>query len=261
MRIAIIYLMLCLSVSAQTSNVQRVKAWIRTHVMGVPGGTLRDPTGTIADAQRYEAVAASVIESSNLVTAAASGLTNALERLYAVTNQVAEFTHRIYLAADMEEDPGYLNVWSAVMGERADPDGTVHYYCHYSRVLSAPPQTRWCFDVATGVHLWADGSVATNNVTIDYHGYDCYDIAVKPPATAAGVVLRANKFMKIGTPDTPLDIDDAGIFLTVAGVGTEAFTGPVVFTNILGAVSNCITETYLAGTLYQITTNSIGGGQ
>ena len=35
--------------AAQTSNVETVRAWRRTHVMGVPGGTLLDPTGSIAE--------------------------------------------------------------------------------------------------------------------------------------------------------------------------------------------------------------------
>ena len=46
MRYAIILLSaLALSASAQTSNVQRVKAWTRTYIMGVPGGQVLDPTG------------------------------------------------------------------------------------------------------------------------------------------------------------------------------------------------------------------------
>lgn len=249
---------LCLTLAAQTSNVQTVKAWKRTHVMGVTGGTLRDPTGTIADAQRFAATAESVAASSNLVSAAATGLSNALSRLYAATNRIGEFSGRIYLAADMEDDPGYENVWGAVVGETVETNGTLHYFCHYSRELAAPPRTRWSFDVAPGTVLWADGTAATNNATTNVNGYACYDISVAPPAGVGNVVLRANKFMLTGAPGYPLDISDAGLRLIRAGQTNEAFTGSVVYTNAAGPVSNRITEAYLAGTLYLITTNAIG---
>ncbi|MCK9327430.1 MAG: hypothetical protein M0P69_18200 [Bacteroidales bacterium] len=246
-----------LSASAQTSNVQRVRAWTRTYIMGVPGGQVLDPTGKIAPAQRYEAVAASVIESSNLVAAAETGLDAALGKLYAVTGRVDEFSSRIYIAADMEEDPGYENLQGSVIGETVDQDGTVHYFCHYSRLLASPPKTRWAFDIAPGVILWADGVVATNNILTDCGGYDCYDISVRPPTGIGNVVLRAEKYMRIGAPDKPLNIDDAGINLIVDGIEREAFTGDVVYTN----EATCFTEIYLAGTLYQVTTNAINGGQ
>ena len=258
MRAAVIYFALCLSVLAQTSDVQTVKAWTRTYIMGLPGGTLRDPTGTIADAQRCAAAAASVTASSNLVNAAHTGLTNALASLYAVTNRIDDFTSRIYLAADMEDDPGYSNIWSAVVGESVETNGTLHYYCHYNRELSAPPITRWSFDIEEGSILWADGVVSTNNITTNCNGYACYDISVVPPAGVGNVVLRANKFMIIGAAGYPLDIADAGINMITNGVSAEAYTGEVAYTNVAGVISNLITETYLAGTLYQITTNSIG---
>jgi hypothetical protein len=250
---------LCLPADAQTSNVQTVRAWKRTHVFGVPGGTLRDPTGSIADAQRLAATVESVAASSNLVGAAAAALTNALARLYAETNRIAEFSGRLYLAADMDDDPGYENVWGAVVGEDVETNGTLHYFCHYSRELSAPPRTRWSFDVAPGTVLWADGYAATNNATTNFDGYACYDISVPPPSGVGNVVLRANKFMRIGAPGYPLDIDDAGLRLIRAGATNDAYTGSVAYTNVSGSVSNLVTETYLAGTLYQIATNAIGG--
>ena len=252
-------LALCIAASAQTSNVETVKAWKRTHVMGVPGGTLRDPTGSIADAQRLAATVESVAASSNLVSASAAGLSNALARLYAVTNRTAEFSGRIYLAADMEDDPGYENVWGAVVGETVETNGTLHYFCHYSRVLATPPRTRWSFDVAPGSVLWSDGVTSTNNATTTVNGYACYDISVPPPAGVGNVVLRANKFMRIGAPGYPLDIADAGLRLIRAGTTNDAYTGSVAYTNVAGSVSNLITEAYLSGTLYLITTNSIGG--
>ena len=91
--------------SAQTSNVQAVKGWKRTHVMGLPGGGLRDPTGTIAEGQRQAAAEAAIEESSNIVSAAAYGLTNALERLWGAADATNRFTDRLYIAAD-NDAPG-----------------------------------------------------------------------------------------------------------------------------------------------------------
>lgn len=248
-----------LSLPAQTSNVQTVKAWTRTHVIGVSGGTLRDPTGSIADAQRLAATVASVTASSNLVSASAGALSNALDRLYAVTNRTSEFSGRIYIAADMDDDPDYENIWGAVVGETVATNGTLHYFCHYSRVLATPPRTRWHFDIGPTSSEWVDGVSPTNNVTTNFNGYACYDIIVQPPSGVGNVILRANKFMKIGAPEYPLDIADAGLRLIRSGTTNEAYTGEVVYTNVVGAASNRITETYLSGTLYQTATNSIGG--
>lgn len=257
MKNIITYFALVLSACAQTSEVRTVKAWTRTHVMGLSGGELRDPTGTIADAQRYAAAAAMVTSSSNLVEAAQTGLNNALERLYANTNRIDDFSNRIYIAADMDDDPGYSNVWSAVVGETEDSSGILHYFCHYSKNLSAPPETRWRFELASDLSYWADGTVSTNNITTNYNGYACYDISVIRPTAIGSAVLRANKFMLMGAEDYPLNISDAGISLTTSNGTFEAYTGSVAYTNAVGAVSNLITETYLSGTLYQITTNSI----
>ena len=258
MRSVILYFALCLSVLAQTSEVRTVKGWTRTHVMGLPGGELRDPTGTIADSLRYATSEASVTASSNLVESAHTGLTNVLARLYAATNRIDEFSNRIYIAADMDDDPGYLNIWSAVIGESVAANGTLHYFCYYSKELAAPPKTRWAFEVADGLTFWADGSVSTNNITTNYNGYACYDISVVPPPAIGNVVLRTNKFMLLSAAGYPLDIADAGINLIVDGVSAEPFTGEVVYTNVLGSEAKIFTEVYQSGTFYQITTNSIG---
>ena len=247
-----------LSVWAQTSNVQTVRAWTRTHVMGIPDGGLLDPTGTLADAQRLDVANAVINGAGVLVDAAHTGLTNALERLYSAAARTNDFTGRVFIAADLDDDPGYSNVWSAVVGETVDTDGTLHYFCHYSRELAAPPKTRWAFELADGMTLWAYGVVSTNNVMTNCNGYACYDIAVTRPAGVGGSVLRANKFMRFGTPETPLVLPDAGFqIVTNAVTSLLPFTGADVTTNAEASVVVC--DTYLSGLLYQSTTNLIGG--
>lgn len=242
----------------QTSNVETVKAWTRTHVMGVPGGTLLDPTGTIADAQRLAAIQASADAAGNLVSASSAGLSNALARLYAVTNRISSFSGRIYIAADMDSDPAYSNVWSAVIHESLDPDGTLHYYKYYSRELASPPRTRWGFAVSPDLTLWADGTAPTNNVTTNVLGYACYDIRVTRPAGVGNVVLRTERYGKFGSPGVPLDLKQGSVIRIIHGAVTNtAFSGTIVYTNVAGAVSNRITKTYETGLLFNIATNAI----
>jgi len=229
--------------------------------MGVPGGAVLDPTSTIADAQRFSAVSATIDASSNLVAAASTGLSNALARLDAVAVKTNEFSGRIYIAADMDEDPGFENVYGSTGPEYVETNGTLHYLCHFSRELTEAPRTRWAFDIAPGVVLWSDGTAATNNATTNVLGVVYYDIRVEPPAGVGNVVLRVKKPMKIGAPGFPLDIDDAGITLIKAGTTNDAFTGSVTYTNAVGSISNVVIESWLSGTLYQMTTNSIGGAQ
>jgi len=253
MRNALIALCLfALSVSAQTSNVETVKAWKRTHVIGIPGGGLLDPTGTIADGQRSAAAAAMITESSNIVAAAGQGLTNALERLWDAADNTNNFTGRLYLAADMDDDPDYENIEAFVIREEY-ASNTVHFFTHYTRLLETAPKTMWAFAPAEGLTYWAQGSIDTNAPLTNILGYACYDIVVERPAQVGEIILRTNKFLKWGTADTPLDIPDAGLELVYDGMTNAPFTGTVSFTN--GSVGTV--ETYLAGFLYTSVTNAV----
>jgi hypothetical protein len=254
MRNALIALCLfALTASAQTSNVQTVKAWKRTHVIGIPGGGLLDPTGTIADGQRSAAAAAMIAESSNIVAAAGQGLTNALQRLWDAADHTNDFTGRLYLAADMDDDPDYENIEAYVVAESVDADGLIHYYTHYTRMLETAPKTMWAFEPAAGVTYWAPGSIDTNAPLTNILGYACYDITVERPQQVGNIILRTNKFLKWGTPETPLDISDAGLEIISGGETNRPFTGSVTTTNF----PHEITEVYLSGFLHHITTKKV----
>lgn len=249
-------LMICLCAKGQTSNVETVRAWTRTHVMGLPGGTLRDPTGTIAEGQRLAAASAIIGESSNIVAAAALGLSNALQRLWGAADETNKFTGRMYLAADAENDPDYENIESFVVREVYESN-TVHYFCHYTRLLEEPPTTVWRFSPAPGAVYWASGTIDTNATLTNIAGYACYDIVVQRPAQAEGILLRTHKYMMWGTDDTPLDIPDAGLELVCGGITNVPYTGSVTCTN--AAQTEAVTKTYLSGFLYTVATNQIGG--
>jgi len=241
-----------LTALAQTSNVETVKAWKRTHVIGIPGGGLLDPTGTIADGQRSAAAAAMIAESSNIVAATAQGLTNALQRLWGAADHTNDFTGRLYLAADMDDDPDYENIEAFVIREQYTSN-TVHYFTHYTRLLESTPKTMWAFAPAEGVTYWAPGSIDTNTPLTNILGYACYDITVERPAQVGNIILRTNKFLKWGAADTPLDIADTGLEIVSGGTTNAPYTGSVTYTN--GTVETV--ETYLSGFLYTSVTNAV----
>jgi len=227
--------------------------------MGLPSGTLRDPTGTIADGQRMAAVSASTAQASNILSASAQGLTNAMERLWAVADRTNDFTGRLYISADLDSDPGYENVEAYRVHESIDTNGTIHYYTHFTRELSVPPKTIWCFEVAPGALYWSEGVTATNNATTNVFGYACYDIAVTRPAGVGNIVLICSKFLKFGAAGTPLDLPSTGLRVIIGGVTNVPFTGSVTYTNSIGAATNEIIEAYESGFLQTVITNSIGG--
>lgn len=246
-----------LPAAGQTSNVQTVRAWTRTYVIGMPGGTLLDPTGTIADAQRLAAAQALNEQSSSLVQAAAAGLSNALDRLTAATDRTNDFTGRLYISADLDADPGYANTEAYRVHESVDPDGLIHYFTHFSRELAVPPKTVWAFETAPGSVDWSPGVINTNNATTNVAGYACYDIAVRRPAASGNVVLVCNKFLKFGAGGKPLDIPDAGLQIISGGATNEPFTGSVAITNSAAGPTNIFTETYLSGFLFKVETNTV----
>ena len=246
----IVALMHATTTHAQTSNVETVRAWTRSPVMGDPQtGELRDTSGLIVDAQRVATVEAAIEESTNIVISARTGLTNAMARLLAVTNRISSYNGRIYIAADMDNDPGYSNLWSAVIAESQTTNGTIHYYCHYSRTLSAPPRTIWPFSFEDAPTVWVYGQAPTNNVTTNVLGYACYDISVQKPAAALNMTVRTHKFMKFGTPDIPFDIPAAGIVIIEGTTTNTFFSGTLVSTNA-GIVT---TEVYSSGAVLSIT--------
>lgn len=250
----IIYLALTLSALSQTSDVVTVKAWTRDYIMGILGGGLIDPTGSVADGQRSAAAVAMAEQSGVIVAGAAQGLTNALDRLYDVAGNTNKFTGRMYLAADLDSDPGYDNVESYVIKETHSPSNII-YYVHYTRLLNDPPKTLWNFAVADGEYYWQMGSINTNNETEIVNGYNCYKITVSRPAEVGNIVLRTHKYLRWGAPGNPLAIPDAGLELACGGQTNAPYTGSVVITN--GA--NELTESYISGFLLTTTTNVLEG--
>jgi hypothetical protein len=246
-----ITILLAFSVSAQTSNVQTVKAWVRNPVMGdVETGELRDTSGLIAEGQRAAAIEAALQQSTNLIASAHTGLTNALQSLYTVTNRISEFTGRIYIAADMDEDIAYSNVYLSVGKEWIEDTTNVHYWVYSNYELATCPATIWDFELSPTEIVYVDGQIQNSgNAVTNINGISYYHIKVPRPTGAASVTIRTNKHMKIGHTSKPLDLAAAGITLN----GTNLYTGTISETN--GA--RVVTRTYSHGVL--VTRTDTGG--
>jgi len=250
-RILSIALAFALPVFSQTSNVETVKAWVRNPVMAdVETGLLRDTSGLIADGQRAAAMEAGLSQSTNLINAAHIGLTNALQSLYAVTNRIAEFTGRIYIAADMDEAEGYSNIWVSTGREWVEETTNVHYWIYSNYNLATCPATLWDFELSPTEVVYVPGKIQNggNSVT-NINGISYYHVKVPRPAGAANVVIRTHKHLKIGHATKPLDLAPAGMTLD----GADLYTGTIAETN--GA--RVVTRTYSHGVL--VTRTDTGG--
>jgi len=239
----VISILFALSTSAQTSNVQTVKAWMRNPVMGDPvTGELRDTSGMIADGQRAAAIEAALQQATNLINAAHTGLTNALQALYAVTNRIEEFTGRIYIAADMDEAEGYSNIWVSTGREWVEDSTNIHYLIYSNYELSTCPETIWDFRLSQAEIVSVAGQIQNSgNAVTNINGISYFHVKVPRPAGAANVVIRTHKHLKIGHNEKLLDLAAAGMTLN----GASLYTGIISETN--GA--RVVTRTYSNGAL------------
>jgi hypothetical protein len=107
----------------------------------------------------------------------------------------------------------------------------------------------WEFNLSPSNSIWVAGQTSTNNVTTNVLGYACYDIAVPRPESALNMTIRANKFMKLGTPTVPFDLSAAGLVLIQGGTTNTPYTGTIVTTNA-GIIT---TEVYTSGFMLSLT--------
>lgn len=232
-----------LSSMAQTSNVETVKAWVRDPVMAdLQTGELRDTSGQIVNGQRMAAVDAALMACTNLVVAANTGMTNALARLYAVTNRLSEFNGRIYLAADMDVEEGYSNIWITTGREWIDEEGAVNYWINSNYELATCPRTLWDFEVSPTLVITAAGEPQNSgNVITNINGIAYYHVKVARPSGVGNVVIRTHKHLKFGHATTPLDLAASGLTIN----STALYTGIISETNN----NHVLTRTYSSGLL------------
>ena len=227
------------------SNVQTAKGWRRYHVIGVEGGTLRDASGTIADYASGAAVEASAALLPEIAAAANEGLTNALARLYAVTNNIGNFTDRVYVAGDLSaDDVERENFYAYVAGEAWDGVNDV-LYVWFPAELPSAPRIKWRYTTSVGEY-WVAGDFETpwDTKTYTVNGFEgCHKCVVARPREVCNITMRVNAYPQFGSEADGFDFARRR-FALVDGVATNLpWTGS--WTNRAGVVHRWNNGVYL----------------
>ena len=210
------------------SNVQRVKRWERQYVMYNPEtGELIDPSGQLVKPADEVARQNRAADVQQVTDAAHAGMTNALARIYAMTNQVPE--RGITLRFSMKPSQDRANFYAYIPKQTTDgTTDTVWYY--FSNALKLPPkiQRRYRNGESTVFveGVWKDydsegGETITDAQGIAWHG--CQRCQFTRPAWAVGYPARPNRHPTIGHPTSGLDFAGAVVYVD----GYQTLTGYV----------------------------------
>ena len=181
------------------SNIETSLGWRRYHVIGEAGGTVKDKSGTIADYLTGQTMASTASYAGEIAEAAHEGMTNALDRLYAVTNNMSRFQGKIYIAGDlMADQTERANIWCYIASE-AYADGKDIYHVWFSRDL--PSQPRMVFRYRTAIGTEEVSGIWENwNHPVSTNGFDgCRKIVVERPSFVGRVTMRTDSYPKLGT--------------------------------------------------------------
>lgn len=208
------------------SNVATVKQWSRQYVFVDGAGKLHDKSGKLvayADEIGRQNRASDVRQ---VIEGAHAGMTNALQRVYDMTNNVPE--RSIALRFSMKPSVQRQNFFAYIVAEQSDGTNDVARY-YFSHILDIPPkiQRRYRNGEST---VYVEGewqNYSTNGVAVtDAQGVTwngCNDIRFARPAWAIGYPVRPNRHCTIGHPVSGLDFAGAMVFVD----GRPTLTGYV----------------------------------
>ena len=214
------------------SNVQTVRGWTRQKVGVRPDGTLVDPSGSLVSAA-LEAERGERARNAQVVTEAArDGMTNALARVYALTNRVPDAS--VSLRLSMKPPAANTNFYAYIVSERTDGTNDVATY-YFSRQLLIPPKVQRRYRDGTytafvegGWLNWSTNGVdVTDSEGVTWEG--CNELRFVRPAWAVGVPAKPNRHPALGHPATGLDFAGATVYvdgrLTLTGYVTNSVDG------------------------------------
>ena len=217
-------------VTNATSDVV-VKGWRREYVYGLGGGRIHDPSGKIASWERAAVVKAAAENVGEVADAARSAASNSLRRLYGVTNNVADYSRKMFVQVHLYPDLQSLtNCWGRVVDEWTDGSAD-HCWVYFSRAFPVAPvmKRRYLGETETN---WVEGAWTdwTNGVrTVD--GYEgCREIVYARPEAFRDRNCFANPYVNFGTPEGGFDFGSR----TFEVDGRLFFTG--AWTNAAGKI-------------------------
>ncbi len=219
-------------VKTNTTSAVTKRGWKRTHIIGLPGGKLLDASGKVADYVSGKAYTDVASNQYVLIESAMTGCSNALQRLYAVTNRIELFKKKLFVMAHTYPDMvGRDNFWMYTAQESTD--GTNDYaYIYFSvDITNSVPVVKRRYISETGTNIvqgtWVN--YTNDNFTID-GCYHCRRIVFERPEEMRRLVVYPNPYATIG--DTQSYFDFGPTFFTVNG--EEYYTG--AWTNAQGKV-------------------------
>ena len=208
------------------SNVATVKQWSRQYVFVDMVGNLHDKCGLLvayADEIGRQNRAQDV---QQVIEGAHAGMTNALQRVYAMTNNIPN--RSIALRFTMKPSVSRANFFAYIVEETSDGTNDVARY-YFSHVLDIPPKIQRRYRNGENT-VFVDGewqNYTTNGVAVtDAQGVTwngCNNIRFARPAWAVGYPVRPNKHCTIGHPVSGLDFAGATVFVD----GRQTLTGYV----------------------------------
>jgi len=200
--------------SASTTNVVTnatkavdAPAWKRTFVLGLPGGELVDPTGTLAPYTRLKAITSANDQLDHISADAIASISNQLARLYSNTNRIADFTRKQFVQAHLYPDMiGRDNWWS--YNAREWTDGTNDYaWVYFSRDLLVAPVLKRRYRTETSTNVvegqWMDWR--TNDLPMVEGFANCHLIRYERPEDARMAVCFSNPYVRNGSADGGFD--------------------------------------------------------
>ena len=208
------------------SNVATVKQWSRQYVFVDMAGNLHDKSGKLvayADEIGRQNRAQDV---QQVIEGAHAGMTNALQRVYAMTNNIPD--RSIALRFTMKPSVSRANFFAYIVEETSDGTNDVARY-YFSHVLDIPPKIQRRYRNGENT-VFVDGewqNYTTNGVAVtdaqDVTWNGCNNIRFARPAWAVGYPVRPNKHCTIGHPVSGLDFAGATVFVD----GRQTLTGYV----------------------------------
>lgn len=208
------------------SNVARVKKWTRQYVFVDGDGALHDKSGRLvayADEVGRQNRARDV---EQVIQGAHDGMTNALRRVYDMTNRVPE--RGLSIRFSMKPSTERRDFFAYIVGEESNGTNDVATY-YFSHALAVPPKIQRRYRNG-GSTVFVEGewlNYSTNGVTVaDAQGVSwdgCNRIRFERPAWAYGYPVRPNRHCTIGHPVSGLDFAGAMVFVD----GRPTFTGYV----------------------------------
>lgn len=202
------------------SNAVLTKGWKRSFVLGQEGGKLLDPSGTLAEYVTAETISSVASNTYLITTGAHQGMTNGLQRLAGVTNNIVKPDGHVYIAGALEQPmTDYHNLYCFIAGNRYDKVEKADYLdVWFSRELEDPPQMGFNYRSANDTQFrtgeWLGWGEAIDVTCGDTTYYTCYTLKVRRPDDMTNLLMRVNEYPTFGRPGAAFSFGNSVFYIT-----------------------------------------------